>query len=129
MTTSSACRNCVLAFLFAAPLPDSAGAVTWTRVTEVPSADIFSLHHFGTTLYAGGANIVYVGASEGTSWTPTHSLHPSVTAIETVVPAAGALWAATFGQGVFRSTNDGASWGQVNVGLSGLGSRHTLEIR
>jgi len=128
MTTSRARSSFALALLLAIAMPLPAAAVTWTRVEEVPAADVFSLHHAGTTLYAGAANIVYVGAAEGTSWTPTHALHPSVTAIETVVPAGGALWAGTFGNGVFRSTNDGASWNQVNVGLTGLGSSQVLEI-
>jgi hypothetical protein len=114
--------------LAASMLPLPATAVTWTRVAEVPAGNVFSLHLSGTTLYAGTANIVYVGAAEGTSWTPTSAVDPAATAIESVVPAGGALWAATFGDGVFRSTNDGTSWVPVNTGLTGLGSSQVLEL-
>ena len=109
-------------------LPLPAAAVTWTRVEEVPVDDVFSLHHFGTTLYAGAANIAYIGAAEGTSWTPTAVVDPAAAAIETVVPAGGALWVGTFGRGVFRSTNNGTSWGPVNTGLTGLGASQVFEL-
>ena len=109
-------------------LPVPAAAVTWTRVEEIPADDVFSIHHFGTTLYAGAANIVYIGANDGESWTPTAVVDAAVPAIETVVPAGGALWTGTFGQGVFRSTNTGTSWQPVNTGLTGLGASQVLEL-
>jgi photosystem II stability/assembly factor-like uncharacterized protein len=109
-------------------LPLPAVAVTWTRVKEVPAGNVFSLHHAGTTLYAGGSNIAYVGAAEGTSWTPTAIVDPAANAIETVVPAGGALWVGTFGHGVFRSTDNGTSWSPVNTGLTGLGASQVLEL-
>ena len=115
------------ALALATLLPLPAAAVTWTRVEEVPADDVFSLHYFGTTLYAGAANIVYIGANDGTNWTPT-AVVPTAPAIETVVPAGGALWVGTFGRGVFRSTDTGASWQPVNTGLTGLGSSQVLEI-
>ena len=108
------------------PLPSA--AVTWTRVEEVPADDVFSLQRHGTTLYAGTVNVVYVGEGEGTTWTPTTAVDTAAAAVETVVPAGGALWAGTFNRGVFRSTNGGTSWDPVNTGLAGLGSSSVIAL-
>src|SRR5512143_559271 len=112
-----------LAFWFAVSLAaPRAAALTWTRVQEVPPSDIYSLQLHGTTLYAGGADRVYTGASSGTAWTETAVLDPAVTSVQAVAPAGGALWAGTYGQGVYRSTDGGTSWNPVGAGLGGLGA-------
>ena len=107
--------------LFAQTLP-------WTRVEVVPPSDVFSLHHQDTTLYAGTSTIVFMGANEGTSWTPTAEVDTAATAIEAVLSAGGALWVGTFGNGVFRSANNGSSWQPVDAGLTGLGSDDITEL-
>jgi hypothetical protein len=105
-----------------------AEALDWTRVAQVPASDVFALRHYGTTLYAGTSNTAYVGAVNGTSWTETTPIDASSAAIETVVPAGGALWAGTFNLGAFRSTDAGASWQPVNAGLAGLGSEDVVQF-
>jgi hypothetical protein len=136
--TSVRRRVIVLASLLGAALslpPGPTAAITWTQVAEVPATDVFCLHHTGTTLYAGTESVVYVGANEGTTWTPTNPL-PFAAPIGTVVPpvikavapAGGALWVGTFQAGVFRSTNAGTSWEPVNTGLPGSGSDTILEL-
>lgn len=108
------------------PLPSE--ALPWTRVVEVPASDVFSLQHHLTTLYAGSADIVYIGASEGMTWSATTPVDAAAAAIETVVPVGGALWAGTFAQGAYRSTDGGTHWDPVNTGLSGLGANAVIEI-
>src|SRR5262245_33352266 len=62
---------CVAMVAAAAIAPAPVAALTWTRLEAVPAADVFSLQRFGTTLYAGAARIVYTGANDGTSFTPS----------------------------------------------------------
>ena len=111
-----------------AVLPRLGEALTWTRVEEVPVTDIFSLQRRGTILYAGAADVVYIGANEGTNWSATSSVDTAAVAVETVLPAGGALWVGTFARGVYRSTNGGTSWDAVDTGLTGLGSEDVVEL-
>ena len=112
--------------LLAVPRP-SAG-LNWTRVEAVPASDVFSVQHHGTTLYAGTSDVVYIGADEGTTWTATTSVNPAAAGVESVVPTSGALWAGTYGLGVYRSVDMGTNWQPVNAGLSGLGATHIIEM-
>ncbi len=105
--------------IHAAPRP---AAATWTRVTALPASDIYSLSRHGTTLYAGTETVVHIGTNDGAAWSATSVVHPEAGGIEAVIPAGGALWAGTYNQGVFRSTNGGASWQAVNAGLGGAGA-------
>lgn len=109
-------------------VPGPVAALSWTRVDVVPAADVFSVQRHGTTLYAGSKDTVFIGADEGTTWTPTAVVDSEATAIETVVPADGALWAGTFGHGVYRSVDAGAHWEAVNAGLVGLGAMHVVDL-
>jgi hypothetical protein len=108
-------------------IPAPGMALTWTRVDSIPPGDVFSLRRQGTTLYAGTAGHVFIGAANGTVWTPAAPLGVA-SGVETVLDAGGALWAATFGDGVFRSTNGGMSWDPLDTGLTGLGSGHGIEL-
>jgi photosystem II stability/assembly factor-like uncharacterized protein len=111
-----------------------AGAITWTRVKEVPATHVFSLSYSGGTLYAGVDSKLYVGANEGTTWTEMTPFKPArpapfaPPAIATAVQAGGSLWIGTFGDGIFRSTDDGTSWSSVISGLEGLGGGAVFEL-
>jgi len=112
--------------LFVLPRPSL--GLTWTRVEAVPAADVYSIQRHGTTLYAGSSDVVYIGADEGTTWTATASVNPAAAGVESVVPTGGALWAGTYGHGVYRSIDAGVNWQPVNTGLAGLGATHIIEM-
>lgn len=79
----------------------------------------------------GGANATALnaGLTTNASYTSTLSGLPPAEAVATIAaesswPAPGAaLWVATNGGGVFRSTNDGASWSPVNTGIAATNVR------
>ena len=109
-------------------LPRTSAGLPWTRVEAVPVTDVTCVERHGTTLYAGTWTTVYIGANEGTNWTATTPVNPSATGIQSIVPAGGALWAGTYGQGVYRSIDAGESWQPVSTGLDGLGAPFIIEM-
>jgi photosystem II stability/assembly factor-like uncharacterized protein len=118
----------LLLTLMALLLPRPTSALPWTRVEAVPDTDVTCVVRHGTTLYAGNWNTVYIGADLGTNWTATTPVNPSATGIQSIVPAGGALWAGTYGQGVYRSIDAGDSWQPVSTGLDGLGAPFIAEM-
>ncbi len=105
-----------------------ARSLTWTRVEELPAANIETLQLHGTTLFASSGDRVYRGTDQGTTWTASNPVGAGSAPIFTVIPAGGALWAGSFGQGVFRSPDDGLTWNSVNSGLAGIGANHITEF-
>jgi photosystem II stability/assembly factor-like uncharacterized protein len=106
----------------------AADALTWIRVQDVPATDVMCVQRYGSTLFAATTNVVYVGADSGSTWTPTSPVSATPAGIECVVPAGGALWAGTYGNGVFRSTDDGDTWQAVDTGLVGLGATYVIDL-
>ena len=112
--------------LLVMPCPSS--GLPWTRVETLPAADVTSVQRHGDRVFAGTYDTVYIGADGGTQWTGTTPVNPAASGIQSVVPAGGALWAGTYGQGVYRSVDAGDSWQPVNGGLQGLGATHIIEM-
>ena len=125
-------QSCVVSILcLELVIPATARSLTWTRVEELPATDVESVELHGTTLYAAGIDTVYLGAAFGSNWSPSNALGAGGAPILATMPAGGSLWAGTFGQSVFRGSEDGSSWSSFSTGLTGLGSNHVVafEVR
>ena len=96
----------------------------WTRVDAVEHFDVPSLFAIGDTIVAGVDTAVYVSTNAGASWQLSSRVSPQTTTVSSVWVRDGQLFAGTYGQGVFVSSNLGSSWSPLNGGLSGgpLGS-------
>ena len=57
----------VLFCLLAAAGP---AAAQWTRIPDVPAADVFSVQANGDTIAAGADTAVYVSTNAGITWLP-----------------------------------------------------------
>lgn len=92
---------------------------TWTEV-GLPNTAIYSL--VATTsdhLFAGTASNGIFRSIDGVTWSQVNaSITSPVTSL--VVNSAGTIFAAVFGGGVLASTDDGATWTQLNTGLANL---------
>ena len=102
--------------LLAVAAPASA---QWTRVTEVPETEVFSVWANGDTIAAGADTAVYVSTNAGASWQSSTKPAPAVTSIQAVWIRNGRLYAGTYGQGAFVSDDLGATWHAYNEGLVG----------
>lgn len=111
----------VRAFVFAAVLLAAASPASaqWTRVLDVPEADMFSVWAKGDTIAAGSDSIVYVSTNAGATWKTTAKVAAGVISVQGVVVRNGRLYAGTYGQGVFVSQDLGDTWVAFNQGLAG----------
>ncbi|MFN9325675.1 MAG: hypothetical protein ACK6A5_09835, partial [Flavobacteriales bacterium] len=50
-------------------------------------------------------------------WQPYNASTSGVQAVRSITTQGGAIYLASFPLGVYKSTNDGASWATVNAGL------------
>ncbi len=79
---------------------------------------VSSLVSSNNYLFAGGgisSSGVYISSDNGENWSIAPN-SPAATAILTIGPN---VFAATFGDGVWLSTNYGSTWNQINNGFSG----------
>jgi hypothetical protein len=94
-------------------------AAQWTRVDDVPVANIYNVWATGDTMVAGSDSTVFVSLDRGATWTTTAQVAAGVTSVATVRFRNGRLYAGTSGQGVFVSDDRGATWQGFNQGLVG----------
>ena len=94
-------------------------AAQWTRVEEVPTADIYSVWTKGDTIAAGSDSTAFLSTDSGATWTTTGTVAAGAPTIRAVRVHDGRLYAGTFGRGVFVSDDLGATWQSFNQGLVG----------
>ncbi|MEX1140419.1 MAG: hypothetical protein WEF53_13825 [Bacteroidota bacterium] len=116
------------------PLP-----IEWVQ-TGLDSTSVGSFAVSGANLFAGTDHGVFLSTNNGLSWSQVNSgltwttpstgetATASVQCLATLHAADGiTLLAGTWGGGVYRSTNNGASWTQVNAGLTA--ASNLLDVR
>jgi photosystem II stability/assembly factor-like uncharacterized protein len=101
---------------------DASSSITWEQVNSgLPAAMV-------TAVYAGNApNIIFAGmqgagifrsTNMGQSWTATTAASSSD--VNQFIQAKNGFYAATLGDGVLFSSDDGVTWSKVNTGLGSL---------
>jgi len=76
---------------------------------------IYSLGVNGTNIFAGTYNGIYLSTNNGVSWSFTGLTGYLIFAIESI---GSNVFAGTSGSGVFRTSNNGVNWVEVNSGLT-----------
>ena len=88
----------------------------WTRIRQLPSSDILSLYHKDNVLYAGGTNIIYFSTDKGQTWDSTNTI-PQFTSVSSITVYKNELYATSFSNGVFKSSNSGGTWQNISAGI------------
>src|SRR5512135_468956 len=87
----------------------------WQQTNGPYGGVINALALNGTSIYAGVEGGVYVSNNNGSSWTNTGLTDYNIFAI---FPSDGNLFAGTYGDGIFLSTDNGLNWTAANNGLT-----------
>ncbi|MBI5645374.1 MAG: hypothetical protein HY962_00455 [Ignavibacteriae bacterium] len=117
-------------FLFSASfltaLSQDARAQSWTRIPGLPIEQFVSLTRIDGTLHAVGERRVYRNDNRGNTWTDFGIVHPDILALSVITQFDGNLYVGTYKSGVWRSSDEGATWSAANEGFSGLGASDIL---
>jgi hypothetical protein len=75
----------------------------WTRVDDIPVANVYSVFTNGDTIAVGSDGNAFVSVNGGATWIPSAPIVPDTIAVEDVVVRNGKVYAGTFGLGAFVS--------------------------
>ena len=99
----------------------SDNGANWTNVKVNGSpafdAQVYSLAADDNTVYAGTGSRILISRDSGTTWTGSDSTLPKNTGVYALMVSGNAVIAATKNQGLFRSTDHGATWSPAIKGL------------
>ncbi len=91
---------------------------TWIEKNNgLPNTISYTLSFSDGYLYTGGGLLnsnVYISSNNGDNW----NLSLTVASATSILTIASNIFVATYGDGVWRSTNYGNNWSQINNGLS-----------
>ena len=90
------------------------GVNKWIQLDDgVAMKSVTSLAAYGSRLYAGSSNGVFISIDGGNSWSPTSFNDP----VSTLTVDGDTVYAGTWSQGVFRSDDAGLTWKPIRDGL------------
>jgi ligand-binding sensor domain-containing protein len=90
---------------------------TWATV-GLPGSTVHSITvNSGDEIYAGVVMALFRSADMGYSWSLSLSLYPT-SVISSAIDASGHIFLGTDGSAIFRSTDNGASWINLDSGLT-----------
>ena len=99
----------------------SDNGTNWVPVNSgLTTLDVWALAANVTNLYAGTHDGMFLSTDNGKNWTSMHS-YPIITNVIGAIMASDTnVFVGTLGQGVFLTANSGATWTEVNTGLTNL---------
>jgi photosystem II stability/assembly factor-like uncharacterized protein len=88
--------------------------MSWVQINNGdPNSTVFSFVKYGTNIFAGTANGIYVIPIDSTSWTKISNL----TFVFSILAINNNLYAGT-GHGIFLSSDNGLNWTEVDTGMT-----------
>ncbi len=103
-----------------------ASTADWVHLDQVPQEEFLSIHTDGSELFAGGSGIIYTLTDCNSFWVPSSPISATADHGSALIQFDGRLFAGTFTEGVFESTDGGENWVPRNSGLNGLGALTTM---
>lgn len=103
-------------------------AAEWTRVDDLPAAEFLSVHVSGNTLYAGGPGTLYSKTDCGADWKSSSKVTENADNIAASIKIGDRIFVGIWNDGVFESTDNGASWTPRNIGLGSSGARFPMDF-
>jgi Secretion system C-terminal sorting domain len=87
---------------------------TWTQLPLV-RADIWAFASSDTNLFAGTDSGLYISSDSGKDW---HQTALKDSDVDAILVGGTDIYAGAYGGGIYRSTDKGITWNQIDSGLS-----------
>ena len=94
---------------------------TWTTIDNYSTgAHIKSLVISDSNIFVLSNGDLYLSSNNGGSWDTINIGLPTgnTASVQTIAVSNGNIYAATYGNGVFKSSNNGSSWTAINTGIT-----------
>jgi len=89
----------------------------WNNIPQFYSRDIYSIYFDNNNIYAGGDSLFFRSSDNGVTW-DSIAITAKFVSINDIIKVDNILYVGTYGEGVYRSFDDGYTWQQMNSGLS-----------
>lgn len=93
-------------------------AQNWIKIEEVGSTDVFAITAHSGKLFAISKFNIYLSNSNGADWQQTGSSPAAESGYQSIHSHGNVLYVGTFSDGIFRSTDSGATWQNFSIGLN-----------
>ena len=91
---------------------------TWSYISALDGAIIFTYYCEGSNIFAGGQNKLYRSTDNGTTFTTINLVFPfGIVNLYSITSIGSTLFAGTSYDGVYSSTDNGSSWNAANEGM------------
>lgn len=91
----------------------------WKRSRDLPVTAVYSLVEHRGAMLAITDSVVYRSTDHGTIWQPAVGQPPVGSTYNVLASTHDALFLGSNGYGMYRSTDAGATWHEINTGLTG----------
>lgn len=103
-------------------------AAEWTRVGDLPVAEFLSVSVSGNTLYAGGPGTLYSKTDCNAEWGSSSPINENADNVAASIVIGDRIFVGVWNEGVFESTDNGATWTPRNYGLGSGGGRFPMDF-
>jgi photosystem II stability/assembly factor-like uncharacterized protein len=99
----------------------SQASAQWRTVGRITTPYVYAFHFSGNNVYTGTGDSLYISRDKGETWEGINFLTKPPYTITALTEYNNILYAGSYEEGVFKSTDDGITWQSFNEGLSGWG--------
>lgn len=90
----------------------------WQRAGQDIQGHIYGLYFDKNDIFAGGDSLIFISHDAGQTWRHSEIIPGKAVLASDFLRVSGILFACTYGNGVFRSSDNGKSWQPFSEGLS-----------
>jgi len=88
----------------------------WNNIPQLYSKDIYSICFAEANIYAGGDSLFFISRNNGISWDSVAIVDKFIS-YNAIIKIDNVIYVGTYGEGVYRSADNGYTWEPMNSGL------------
>ncbi len=88
----------------------------WNNIPQLYSRDIYTIYFDDPNIYASSDSLFFISRDNGITW-DSLAIVNKLTSYNDIIKIDGTIYVTAYGQGVYRSSDNGISWEPMNSGL------------